>query len=188
MLLERSLEEAPVVDRDGYHYFIHPITDGIPEVSPELLREVTARFVKALDTFDFDKIVCVEAMGIHLGASLANALDRPMVIVRKRSYGLDGEREVVQRKGYGEERLYINGIEEGNRVVIVDDVVSTGGTLKAVLPALEDAGAEIVDVLVAICRGGVEEVEKETGHRVKYLVRVEVGPDGVEVVESNYPP
>ncbi len=188
MLLEKTLEEAPVVDKDGYHYFIHPITDGVPGIDPELLREVTARFVKALDTLDFDKIVCVEAMGIHLGASLSNVLDRPMVIVRKRSYGLEGEIEVIQRKGYGEERLYINGIEEGDRIVVVDDVVSTGGTLKAVLPALEEAGAEIVDVLVAICRGGAEEVEEETGHRVKYLVKVEVGPDGVEVVESNYPP
>lgn len=34
MLLEKSLEEAPVVNRNGYWYFIHPITDGVPELRP----------------------------------------------------------------------------------------------------------------------------------------------------------
>ncbi len=186
MLLERSLEEAPVIERNGYHYFIHPITDGVPEVDAGLLREVASRIVRALDTTDFDKIVCVEAMGIHLGTLLSTMLDRPLVIVRKRRYGLDGEIEIVQEKGYGREKLYLNGVSEGDEVVVVDDVVSTGGTLVGVLNALREAGAEIKDVVVVIARGGLRRVREETGIEVKYLVRVEVDEDGVRVVESRY--
>ncbi|WP_456481628.1 hypoxanthine/guanine phosphoribosyltransferase [Methanopyrus sp.] len=186
MLLEKSLEEAPVVNRNGYWYFIHPITDGVPELPPELLREVVYRIVRALDNTDFDKIVCVEAMGIHLGALLSDVLDRPLVIVRKREYGLDGEVEITQEKGYGVEKLYLNGVSEGDRVVVVDDVISTGGTLVGLLNALDDVGAEVEDVVVVVARGGLERVKEETGIDVKYLVRVEVSEDGVSVVESRY--
>jgi len=40
--LKKSLLEAPIFKRGSYNYFIHPITDGVPEVRPELIREVTA--------------------------------------------------------------------------------------------------------------------------------------------------
>ena len=61
--LRRSLLEAPVFKRGEYDYFIHPITDGVPEIRPDLIREVTANIVR-IANLDVDKIVTVEAMGI----------------------------------------------------------------------------------------------------------------------------
>lgn len=64
--LKNSLLEAPVFKRGSYNYFIHPITDGVPEVRPDLIREVTANIVR-IANLEVDKIVTVEAMGIPIG-------------------------------------------------------------------------------------------------------------------------
>lgn len=39
-ILENTLRDAPVMERNGYQYFVHPVTDGIPLVEPALLREI----------------------------------------------------------------------------------------------------------------------------------------------------
>jgi adenine phosphoribosyltransferase len=177
--LVQTLESCPMVKRGDYNYFIHPITDGVPIVEPALLREVCCAMLKVLDLSGVDKIVVVEAMGIHIGSVLSVMTDIPMTIVRKREYKLPGEVAVHQTTGYSKGELYINGIRKGDRVVIVDDVVSTGGTLRALLAALKIAGADVVDVCVAIQRG-----TPDIGRPYKALVTINV-TEKVHVVDRN---
>ncbi|MDD1711563.1 MAG: purine phosphoribosyltransferase family protein [Methanoregulaceae archaeon] len=182
-MLERlieSLETCPLVPRGEYNYFIHPITDGVPLVEPALLREVATAMVKALDLNAVDKIVVTEAMGIHIGTVLSLMTDIPMNIVRKREYRLPGEIVINQATGYSQGKLYVNGICEGDRVVIVDDVISTGGTIRALLPALDQAGADVVDICFAIQRGS-----PSIGRPYKSLVRIEV-TDRVRIVDRYF--
>ncbi|MDD1761588.1 MAG: purine phosphoribosyltransferase family protein [Methanothrix sp.] len=182
--LKKSLLEAPVFKRGEYNYFIHPITDGVPEVRPELIREVTGHIVRIAD-LDADKIVTVEAMGIPIGTGLSNICDIPMVIVRKRKYGLPGEIEVSQVTGYSKSQLFLNGIYKGDRVIVVDDVISTGGTLLAVLKSLKIAGAIVKDIVVVIRRGdGVNRLRAE-GYEVKTMVDVEVDETHVTSVTES---
>jgi adenine phosphoribosyltransferase len=172
--LIKSLIEAPVVKKGDYDYFVHPVTDGIPLVQPELLNEVAEAVCKFGD-LNVDKIVCVEAMGIHLATALSLQTGIPFVVVRKRFYGLEGELAVHQTTGYSQGELYINGIWKGDRIFLVDDVVSTGGTMTAVIQALQRIGTEIVDVMAIIEKGdGKEQVENKTGIKVKSLVRANV--------------
>jgi adenine phosphoribosyltransferase len=178
-LLVKSLETCPMVKRGEYNYFIHPITDGVPIVEPALLREVCSAMVKVLDLNNVDKIVTVEAMGLHIGAVLSTMTDIPMTVMRKRVYHLPHEVPVHQTTGYSKGELYLNGVYKGDRVIIIDDVVSTGGTMRALLKALEIAGAEVVDVCVAIQRG-----TPDIGRPYKSLVQVEVD-DKVHVVKRN---
>jgi adenine phosphoribosyltransferase len=107
------------------------------------------------------------------------------VIIRKRKYGLPGEIEVSQVTGYSKSQLFLNGIKKGDRVIVVDDVISTGGTLLATLQSLKVAGAIVKDVVVVIRRGrGVERL-KEQGYHVKTMVDVEVDESRVtNVTES----
>lgn len=181
--LVKSLVEAPVVKKGEYDYFVHPITDGVPLVEADLLQEV-AEAVSQFGNLNVDKIVCVEAMGIHLATAISLLTDIPFVVVRKRSYGLEGEVAVHQTTGYSEGELYINGLERGDRVFLVDDVVSTGGTMTAVVKALQRIETDIVDVMAIIEKGeGKEFVEKETGVKVNTLVRANV-VQGKVVVEK----
>jgi adenine phosphoribosyltransferase len=177
--LVSSLEASPIVKRGEYNYFIHPITDGVPVVEPSLLREVGAALIRMLDLDGVDMIVVAEAMGIHIGTTLSLMTDIPLNIVRKREYRLPGEVVIGQSTGYSKGTLYINGIRPGMRVVIVDDVISTGGTTRALLTGLAQAGAKVTDICFAICRG-----DADIGRPYKYLVRVEVS-GRVHVVERH---
>jgi adenine phosphoribosyltransferase len=183
--LKKSLLEAPVFKRGSYNYFIHPISDGVPEVRPELIREVTGHIVRIAD-LDVDKIVTIEAMGIPIGIGLSMMCDIPLVIIRKRKYGLPGEIEVSQVTGYSKSQLFLNGINKGDRVIVVDDVISTGGTLLATLESLKVAGATVKDVVAVIQRGdGVSRLASK-GYEVKTMVQVEVDENRVtKVIESD---
>jgi len=177
--LVKSLETCPIVRRGDYNYFIHPITDGVPIVDPELLRDVCTAMIKVLDLAGVEKIVVVEAMGIHIGSVLSTMTDIPMTIMRKREYKLPCEIAVHQTTGYSKGELYLNGVYKGDRVVIIDDVISTGGTMKALLKALEIAGADIVDICIAIQRGN-----PDIGRPYKSLVKIEV-TEKVHIVERH---
>ncbi|AEF95917.1 hypoxanthine/guanine phosphoribosyltransferase [Methanotorris igneus] len=182
MLLEETLKSCPTVKRGDYEYFIHPISDGVPIVNPKLLREVATRIIKEVDFENIDKIVTAEAMGIPLVTTLSLYTDVPYVIMRKREYKLKGEIPVHQETGYSKGQLYLNGIEKGDRVLIVDDVISTGGTMIAIINALKKAGAEIKDIVCVIERGeGKKIVEEKTGYKIKTLVKLDV-KDGKVVI------
>jgi adenine phosphoribosyltransferase len=181
-MLERlitSLENSPIVKRGEYNYFIHPITDGVPLLEPALLREIGCAMVRILNLEKVDKIVVAEAMGIHIGVAFSMMTDIPLVIVRKRPYSLPGEVAVHQTTGYSKGELYLNGVLKGDRVVIIDDVCSTGGTMRAIIAALEHVGAEIADICVVISRG-----DEDIGRPLKTLVRVEVSESQVRVVDT----
>ena len=143
--VKKSLESSPIVKKGEYNYFVNPISDGVPAMNPLMLRELALAVHKYAD-LDVDKIVAVEAMGIHLATALSLATDIPFVIIRKRQYGLEGETEVYQKTGYGSSNLFINDLHAGEKILLIDDVVSTGGTLIALLKTLKEAlnnGAKI---------------------------------------------
>ncbi|WP_126661091.1 hypoxanthine/guanine phosphoribosyltransferase [Haloterrigena salifodinae] len=151
--LIESLSDAPIIDKDGYEYLVHPISNGVPMLDPDLLREVVVEVMQTAN-LDVDKIVAPEAMGIHLATALSLQTDIPLVVIRKRPYGLEGEVSLHQQTGYSESEMYINDVEAGDRVLIVDDMLSTGGTLAAICTALDDIGADIVDIVVVMRKVG----------------------------------
>ncbi|MCK4649026.1 adenine phosphoribosyltransferase, partial [bacterium] len=69
--------------------------------------------------------------------------------------------------------MYVNGLKKGDRVLIVDDIVSTGGTLLGTIKVFEKAGIKIADVITVFERGeGKERIERETSFKIKTLLRV----------------
>jgi adenine phosphoribosyltransferase len=76
----------------------------------------------------------------------------------------------------------LNGIDKGDRVLIIDDVISTGGTMKAAIRALEQAGAIIQDIVVVIERGDGKKVIEDMGYDVQTLITVDVDQDGVKIL------
>lgn len=180
--LKRSLRECPVVRFGDYHYFVHPITDGIPLGDPEVLEEVLEEIVRRAN-LDCDKIVTAESMGFPLAAGLSLKTGIPYVFIRKRKYGFAGEVAIKQITGYSGSDMYINFIEKGDRVVFVDDVLSTGGTLRGVVKALRSVGAEVVDIVVVFEKvGKKDEVERELGVEIKTLLKVKMIDGKVEIV------
>ena len=182
--LRQSLLEAPIIEKEGYQYFVHPISDGVPMLRPELLREIVIRIIRKADLEDVDKIVTPAAMGIHISTAVSLMTDIPLVVIRKRQYGLDGEVSLSQQTGYSEGEMYINDVSEGDRVLVIDDVLSTGGTMKAVLDALSHIGAQVVDVVAVIKKAGPNELD-DTDYSVKTLINVTVEDGEVVVVDDH---
>ncbi|MGL6297787.1 MAG: hypoxanthine/guanine phosphoribosyltransferase [Methanobacteriaceae archaeon] len=182
----KSLKESPIIKKGEYNYFVNPVTDGIPPMGPDILRELVDATIAQIGSEDIskiDKIVCVEAMGIHLATALSLAIDIPFVVIRKRQYGLDGERPVFQQTGYSEGELYINYINSGDNIILIDDVVSTGGTMVATLNALKDIGANIIKSVAIVEKGeGKKIVEDETGLPVLTLAKLDI-IDGEIIVD-----
>ena len=181
--VKKSLESSPVVKKGDYDYFVHPITDGVPAMDPKMLRELTSAVKRHAD-LDIDKIVAVEAMGIHLATALSLATDIPFVVIRKRQYHLEGEQEVYQKTGYGSSNLYINDLHPGERILLIDDVVSTGGTLIALIKTLQDMGLEIKSVVAVLEKGkGKGIVKDKTGVELLTIIKLDV-IDGKVVIEK----
>ena len=182
-LLKQSLKEAPIVKKGDYSYFVHPITDGIPEIKPELLQEVANEMKKHIKKCGkIDKIITIEAMGIPLATILSIDLNIPFTIVRKRKYGLPGEISVEQKTGYSTSKLYVNGLKKGDNVVIVDDVLSTGGTLRAVLSVLQKIGVNVKGIFIAVNKGEYDsEIRKSFGIEIKSMIKVILKNERIQV-------
>lgn len=180
--LKASLGDSRIVKRGDYEYMVHPITDGIPSIDPKILNEATDAMIEIGD-FDCDLIVTIEALGIPLATALSLKTGKPFNIVRKKMYGLPGEVNISQVTGYSKNTLWVNGLRAGDRVTIVDDVVSTGGTLWALVEALKSMQIKVVDILVVIEKTDRKaEIERKIGMPIKTLVKVNVVDDKVVVL------
>ena len=152
-VLQDSLRGSPIIWKGEYPYFIHPISDGIPRMDADVLRATRDLIVEMVDWSKIDLIVSVEAMGLPLLAAVGDATGKPTVVIRKREYGMEGEVRVDVSTGYSQSTTYINDISPGERILIVDDVISTGGTLEPILVTLEEMGVILQDIVIAIEKG-----------------------------------
>ena len=183
-VLQDSLRGAPIIWKGEYPYFIHPISDGIPRMEAEVLRATRDLIISMVDWSQIDLIVSVEAMGLPLLAAVGEATGKPTVVIRKRSYGMEGEVRVDVSTGYSSSTAYINDISRGERLLVVDDVISTGGTIEPLLESLEGMGAILQDVIVAIEKGdGRERLSEERPEwPIRTLARIDIIDGKVEIV------
>ena len=180
--LRTSLQNAPVIWKGDYPYFIHPVTDGVPRMDPEVLKAIVELTVERVDWSQIEVLLGIEAMGLPLAAPLSMATGVPLVVARKRSYGLEGEVKIDQATGYSKGVMYLNDIKKGERVAILEDVLSTGGTLEAVIEGVHRAGAEVTEIVAVVEKGGglkrLQDMHPDV--RIQSLVRLEM--DGAQVV------
>ena len=178
--LRKALEDAPIVKIGDYQYFINPLQGVAPPLQPDLLIEIARAIVKIAD-LNVDRIVTAEAMGIHISSLVSCFTGIPLVVFRKKGFGLPDEITVVSEESYRqtlrehEIKFYLNSIRKGDRILIIDDVMSRGGTMISIIDGIEKAGAIVKDILVVINRGnGPQRVKAETGYDVKTLADVEL--------------
>ena len=117
---------------------------------------------KRLDGLDFDVIAGTESRGFILGMPLAYNLHKPFVLIRK-----EGKLpcETVKKEDdleYGTAviEMHKDAIKPGQRVVLVDDLIATGGTIKAAAELCEELGGKIVKMLFLIELAGLNAREK----------------------------
>ena len=127
------------------------------ETQPDILRALGKLFASRLPP-DVDRVAGPELGAIALAAATAMAADKPFVIVRN------------QKKGYGSGKLIEGTLKTGEKVVIVEDILTTGGQIVEVAKTLEQAGAAVIKMLGAIDRlEGARENIKAAGYSYESL-------------------
>ena len=184
-VLKQSLINAPIIWKGDYPYFIHPITGGVPRLEPDVLKAIIELSVPLIDWQSVDMILGIEAMGLPLMAPLSMRTGIPMVIARKRQYGLKGEIEINQETGYSKGSIFLNDIKQGENLVIIDDVLSTGGTIRSVIEGVKKTGAVIQNIVVVVEKGpGMATLQKDYPEiRFDSLVKLEMDGEKVVIIE-----
>jgi len=176
-LVKQAFDNKPLAPIKGYNFLINPLTEQIPATSAELLREATNWLIDVGDFNKADKIAGEEDKGAILVASTSLYTGLPFGLARWYPVELEGQVSVAFQMEYTSGNIYLNGVNKGDKVIIVDDLISTGGTMLALIEAVHLAGAEIVDIVCVaekVDYSGVDRVKNETGFQIKTLVKVSV--------------
>ena len=141
--------------------------------SPEAMAAVVDAFVLHCRELDVDTVAAVEARGFLFGAPLAHRLGIPLVPVRKEGKLPFETHRVEYALEYGSDvvEIHTDGVTAGNRVIVVDDLLATGGTLVAACTLLQNAGATVESVALVIELSALSGREKLPGFNIFSLVQ-----------------
>jgi adenine phosphoribosyltransferase len=180
--LRTVYQHAGVVFSGRFQTTVNELTDQLPALRPEIMAEA-ADEILGIGDFDCDKLLVEEEKGAALGGVVALKAGLPLAMARRYNYDIPSFKVPLESE-YIEGHLYVNGIQPGDRVIVIDDTISTGGTLIALLRAVQDLGAVIHDVVALVEKvdnHGVERVFEKTGIQVKTLLKIQI-VDGRVVV------
>ena len=128
-----------------------------------------------LDGLDFDVIAGTESRGFIFGMPIAYNLHKPFVLVRKKG---KLPRETVSASydleyGSAEIEMHKDSIKLGQKVVLIDDLIATGGTIEAAAKLVESLGGEVVRIIFLMELAGLKGREKLKNYDVRSVIRYE---------------
>lgn len=120
--------------------------------TPEAFKEVIDVMAERVKDLEFDTIIVPEARGFLFGSALAYKLGKKLVPVRKPGKLPYDVVEVSYTLEYGEARIQMHkdALSKGEKVLVVDDVLATGGTIKAIEKLANKLEAKVSGVLCLI--------------------------------------
>ena len=121
---------------------------------------------------DFDVLAGAESRGFIFGMPIAYNLHKPFVPIRKKG---KLPRETVSvsydlEYGSAEIEMHKDSIKPGQKVVIVDDLIATGGTIEAAIKLVEQLGGEVVKVVFLMELAGLKGRERLNGYDVASVI------------------
>lgn len=141
MILEKHLRHIPHFPSEGIDFIdITPILQDA-----DLFQQAIQEMIDLIGDLEFDHIVGVESRGFIFGAPIALKLGRGFVPVRKPGKLPAATHSYRYAKEYGEDELQMHkdALAPGEKVLIIDDLLATGGTALACQKLVEKAGASV---------------------------------------------
>lgn len=141
-------------DADGLHLAINSMQELIGDI-------------------DFDVVVGPESRGFIFGVPIAYNMRKSFVPVRKKGKlpCETVEREYALEYGTATIEMHKDSIKKGQRVVIIDDLIATGGTIEAIVELVEQLGGEVVKIIFLMELEGLSGREKLAGYDVESVIR-----------------
>lgn len=127
------------------------------ETQPDILKELGEMFAQRIPA-DVDRLAGPELGAISLAAAASLASGKPFVIVRN------------QKKGYGSGKLIEGTLKSGDRVLVIEDVLTTGGQVLEAVKSIEAAGAQVQGIVGVLDRQeGARQNIESAGYRFDAL-------------------
>lgn len=164
----RSIENYPI---EGVTF--RDITPVLQDA--DTFRDAIDQLAKAVKDLEIDKVVGIEARGFIVGAPLSLALDCGFIPIRKPGKLPFHKIKEEYDLEYGTDAIEIHedAIEKGEKILIVDDLLATGGTSKAAANLIEKIGGEISGFLFLIELDDLGGRKKLEGYEVRSLLHYE---------------
>ena len=142
---------------------------------PDGLADAVDGLTDAVKDLDFDLVLGLESRGFIFGTPIAYNLKKGFIPVCKKG---KLPRETVSASydlEYGQATIEIHkdAIKKGQKVIIVDDLIATGGTLEAACKLVEELGGEVAGIVVVMELAGLNGREKLQKYNVKSLITYE---------------
>lgn len=148
MIMEKEIKAA-ILDVPDFPKKGIIFKDLMPILAnPKLMKKLVKTIAKRYKGKKIDKLVCVEARGFLFGAPLSYELGVPLIPVRKPGKLPRATFKVEYDLEYGKDTLEIHkdAIAKGDKVLIIDDLLATGGTVGAVAKLVEICGGEVAEI------------------------------------------
>ena len=146
--LDKAIRKIPDFPKKGILFY--DITGVL--VNPEAFHFCIDKMVELFGGNPPDAVAAIEARGFLFAAPFAERMKLPIIIVRKKGK-LPGK--TLSKKfslEYGEDEIQIHesDLQKGQRILLVDDLIATGGTLEAAVELLKKGGGEVTDIFSVI--------------------------------------
>lgn len=134
-------------------------------------KEAIDKMAEKID-YEIDKVIGIEARGFIVGAPLAYKLSKGFIPIRKPGKLPCEKISVEYDLEYGTDsiEMHVDGIKKGEKVVIVDDLLATGGTSQAAIKLVESLGAEVAGLLFLMVLDDINGRQKLKNYRVDSII------------------
>ena len=168
--LDKRIRKIPDFPKEGILFYDITTLFEDGEAFKKIVEEISEFYRDK----KIDKVVGIDARGFLLAAAVAYKLGAGISIVRKKGKLPHKTRAVTYEKEYGPDtiEMHEDTIKEGERVVIVDDLLATGGTMLATVDLVEGMGGAIIGIDFIINLSFLPGFKKlqEKKYRVNYLI------------------
>ena len=120
--------------------------------NPDAFKFANNKIIEIAKKIEFDKVSAIESRGFVFASTLAYALNKPLILLRKKNK-LPAETHSVDFKlEYGEATIEVHkdSINDGDKVLIIDDLIATGGTAEAAAKLIETSGGKVAGFIFVI--------------------------------------
>ena len=142
---------------------------------PEGLKLALDSMIALLDGVEFDVVAGTESRGVMFGMPIAYALGKSFVPMRKKGKlpceTISAEYDLEYGKAAIE--MHKDSVKPGQKVVLVDDLIATGGTIEASVRLVEQLGGEVVKIIFLMELAGLKGREKLAGYDVASVITYE---------------
>ena len=120
--------------------------------NPDAFKFANNKIIEIAKKIEFDKVSAIESRGFVFASTLAYTLNKPLILLRKKDK-LPAETHSVDFKlEYGEATIEVHkdSINDGDKVLVIDDLIATGGTAGAAAKLIETSGGKVAGFIFVI--------------------------------------